>query len=44
MAEMIGFAIITRPLDFVCEHAVHVWNDFHWHIHKALAENESKVR
>ena len=44
MAEMIGFAIITRPLVFVCKYAIHVWNDFNWHIHKALAENESEVR
>jgi hypothetical protein len=41
MAEMISLAIITRPLYFVCEH---VWNDSNWHIHKALAENESDVR
>ena len=44
MAEMIGFAVIARPLDFVCEHTIHVWNDFNWRVHKALAENESKVR
>lgn len=44
MAEMIGSAIITSPLDFVCEHAIHVGNDFHRHIYKAFAENESNVR